>query len=146
LTIVAYKDGVMASDGRISAGQSIESDTARKVHKLADGSLFGSAGNWASCVSMLKLLKKSLKDKKELPAVVMRKLDALFVTPEKVLWYYDRGTWVKWDVVPYAAIGSGADTANGAMDAGASAREAVAITCKRNVFCGGTIRTVELEK
>lgn len=41
----------------------------------------------------------------------------------------------------FVAEGSGADIAIGAMDAGASAIEAIKITCKRDIYTGGKIQS-----
>lgn len=44
------------------------------------------------------------------------------------------------------AIGSGRDFALAAMDMGASAKEAVEAAAKRDVYTGGTIRTLIIDK
>lgn len=49
-----------------------------------------------------------------------------------------------WVERPFA-IGSGRDFALAAMDMGATAKEAVEMAAKRDVYTGGTIRTVIID-
>jgi ATP-dependent protease HslVU (ClpYQ) peptidase subunit len=44
MTTIAYRDGELATDSRITAGDMIVSDKRRKVHRLRDGSLVAWAG------------------------------------------------------------------------------------------------------
>jgi ATP-dependent protease HslVU (ClpYQ) peptidase subunit len=46
---------------------------------------------------------------------------------------------------PFMAWGSGRDFALGAMAMGATAREAVAVACRFNVYCGNGIDAFDLK-
>ena len=59
--------------------------------------------------------------------------DAGFPTEEDT--ESDMGVWPAATMGGYAACGSGGDYALAAMDAGATARQAVEIACKRNIHC-----------
>ena len=54
------------------------------------------------------------------------------------------GIWPATSMSGYAAVGSGADYALSAMDAGANARDAVAIACRRNIYCRPPIHVLQL--
>jgi len=45
----------------------------------------------------------------------------------------------------YVCLGTGANYAQGALDAGATPLEAVKIACRRNLYCGGKIQRVKLK-
>jgi 20S proteasome alpha/beta subunit len=146
MTVVAYRDGIMAGDGRVCSGSIIEEDGARKVFRLPDGTLVGVSGKWARCQAFVRIMTKASEaEKKKLPSDVIKGIDALVVDPKgKTIWYYESGAWLKVKT-PYTCIGSGYVSALAAMDAGATAEEAVRIACKRHVHCGGRVSTVSLK-
>ena len=45
MTTIAYKDGVLAGDQRLTSKGFIWHDKERKVFRLRDGSLFGASGD-----------------------------------------------------------------------------------------------------
>lgn len=142
MTTIAYKDGVIAYDSRQTRNDRIVSDSAPKC-QVVDGVSFFLSG--AVC------------DEKALIA-------AYFGTPSPapvecsgyvvdggklILVGHDdkTGIW-KQDLEPSNpdAIGSGAAYALAAMDMGATAEDAVRAAMKRDIYTGGAVRTVLIER
>lgn len=127
----------------------IDQDDFKKIWRLADGSLFGMAGDYNRGLFLYQLLVTQAKHKKKsgkatnLPKASLKGVAALLVSPTKTLWYYSDGMWEKLDR-EYAAVGSGFEVATVAMDFGATAKEAVQAACRRISTCGGKIRTLEV--
>jgi len=125
-----------------------------KIKRLSSGALLGGAGENDSR-EMERLLDK-IKHPDKLPTrqeLIMLKLDytGLIVFPRGGCWMIstgktdeagyaddedeDMGVWPAATIGGYAACGSAQDLALAAMDAGATARQAVEIACKRNIHC-----------
>lgn len=130
MTVVAYRDGIMCADSRTTQGNTIIGTTT-KIHRLDSGALFGVAGDEESrelhrLVNKVKTSNKlpSSKELKELGQTYT----ALLVFPSGEGWRFDigrndedgeYGSVTRLGV--YAAVGSGANFALGALDIGASA-------------------------
>lgn len=144
MTTVAYRDGVLASDGRVTIKDVVDSDNDRKIFRLSDGSVFGMAGEYIGGLKLLALMKQQAKKPApKLPSPTLKGTKALFITPENTLWYFEVDFWEKLKH-PYYAIGSGGKFALAAMDAGADAKAAVRIGMKRDVYSGGKLRWLEV--
>jgi ATP-dependent protease HslVU (ClpYQ) peptidase subunit len=138
LTTIAYRDGVLAGDGRVSAGDTIVASSKKKVYRLKDGSLLGSAGSQEDGERLRIALEKGDAAPK-LPNCF-----ALRISTESGIWYYEGSAWVHVNE-PYTAIGSGSAHALTAMDCGLPAVEAVRMAIKRDPLSGGRVRTVVLK-
>lgn len=144
MTTIAYRDGVLAGDGRVTQSDMVVSSDTRKVHRLKDGRLFGWAGTAAQAEELLVALRKG----KETP--VLASLQALLISLDSgggsspTVSYYEDGVW-RVEREKFYALGSGSAFALGAMDHGATAAEAVKIASKRDVSSGGKVRTVKLK-
>lgn len=138
MTTVAYRDGVLAADSRITSGDMVVSDKATKVHRLRSGHLFG----WAGTAEDAEMLKRSLQKGHKPPP----NLDviALLATPLDGLKVFEGNIWVPVKD-PYYAIGTGAPYAIGAMDAGADACKAATIGSKRDTSSGGKVKSVKFK-
>lgn len=141
MTTVAYRDGILAADGRVTTKDFIESDNDRKIFRLTDGSLFGTSGDYAGGLQMYRLLFASSKLKKPNLPSISAKIRALLINND--IWYYEGGVWEK-RKDDYLAIGTGGKFALAAMDAGATAKEAVRVGIKRDIYSGGKLRWLEL--
>lgn len=140
MTTIAWRDGVLAGDGRITIENDIVTDTQRKVSVIG-GYLFG----WCGTVEQAEIMRRHLvKDKKGLPK--LEGITCILVEPNGTPHIYEGNIWNKISRKQYHAIGSGAVCALSAMDAGASAKEAVKIAIKRNVSTGGRVTSVSLKK
>jgi ATP-dependent HslUV protease, peptidase subunit HslV len=123
------RDGkvAMASDGQVTLDKTVMKATARKVRRLAEGSvLAGFAGATADAFQLFELFEKKLKEHaRSLPRAavelakqwrtdrLLRRLEALLVVADRehVLVVSGAGDVLEPDVVPggaVAAVGSGA--------------------------------------
>jgi ATP-dependent protease HslVU (ClpYQ) peptidase subunit len=135
MTTIAYRDGVLASDGRTSSGNVVLSDNEKKIMRLSDGALFALAGDVAYTGPMLE----ALEDDAELPKADGA-FTAVIVETNGALRIYEGAGGFMAIVEPFAAFGSGAAVAYGAMEMGASAEEAVRIATRRDTYSGGAIQ------
>lgn len=149
MTVIAYRDGVMAADGRVTSKDFILRDNDKKVFKLKDGSLLGMAGSVVGCVIIQREVERAVKDGKKakvlsLPSINVKNAEALLVGPGGEIWFFSSREWERIPE-PYTAIGAGYLVAMTALDYGASAEEACKYVCKRVSSCGGKIRVVKLD-
>lgn len=134
-----------------------------KIKRLSSGALLGSAGD-NDCRAIIALLDK-VKHPDKLPttaelAATKCDYDGLIAFPKGGVWHIstgkhddagypadeeaDFGIWQATTMGGYAAVGSGADYALSALDAGATAKEAVIIACKRNIYCRLPVYAIRL--
>lgn len=138
MTTLAYRDGELATDSRVTAGDMIVSDRRKKVHRLRDGSIVA----WSGSVQQAELLLRAMRKKTAAPRLT--EIAALHLRADGSLWEYEGEAWVKQDP-GYYATGSGSAYAFAAMDAGASAKEAVRIAIKRDAGSGGRVQSLKLK-
>lgn len=155
MTTIAYRDGVMASDSQMTA-QNIKTQKYNKLHRLRGGALLGQSGD-ADIRSLLSILQGSKTDKHipsgSMLASLKADLECILVLPNKHIWVVYTGM-IKdtefWEggavrcLDPFITAGSGGQLALGAMEAGASAIEAVKIACRRDTFSGLPVRSLSL--
>lgn len=139
MTTIAYKDGELAADSRITAGDTIITDGRKKVHRLRDGSIVAWAGSLQDAMRLLTSMRKGHVAPK------LDEIEALHVHTDGSVWEYEGHVWVKQQVNEHCAVGSGTPYALAAMDAGASAREAVKIAVKRDINSGGRVQSLSLK-
>ncbi len=157
MTCIAWRAGVMACDSCWTYGDTHVASLI-KIKRLSSGALLGQAGD-NDARNMEALLDK-VRDWRKLPtkqelAATKDNFMGLLAIPKGGVWViasgpvdevgwpvsdsYDEreeiGIWPATTIGGYAATGSGADYALAAMDAGATARQAVEIACKRNINC-----------
>ena len=130
----------------------IQTSSLTKIQRLSSGALYGGAGD-GDDRTLVALLDKArtyerLPPREDL-ADIAGDFDSLLVFPNGTMvmltknsedtqvWLANRGV---------AAIGSGRDLAIGAMAAGKSAREAVAIACAWDMNSRLPVHTLELRK
>lgn len=135
----------MAGDGRETAGIGTDSsayvvrDDCPKVFKLTDGRLYGGAHASESIIR----LQNALEAGEQPPQ--LSDIAGLMIDTRGRMWLYEGNIWQRLNG-KYYAIGSGAFAALCAMDAGATAIEAVRIGIRRDVFSGGKLTSVRLGK
>ncbi|WKW34386.1 proteasome subunit beta [Pseudomonas viridiflava] len=138
MTTIVYKDGVIAHDTRQTRNGAIVSDDCSKCQVVGGVSFF---------------LSGAVCDEKALiaayfgtPSASPVECSGYAVDNGKLLMvgHDDKtGIWKQpLDLENPDAIGSGAAYALAAMDMGASAEEAVSAAMKRDIYTGGTVRTV----
>ena len=156
MTTIAVKDGIMVGDGRCSLGSTVIKDDMVKVFWI-NNHLMGGAGRARSISTFAQWLQKhtdytivnqEVGDLVDLIPPVLQddeEFTALVLTPDKQVLMYDGNVALNLGQDVPASIGSGSVFALAAMDAGASAEEAVKIAMKRDVYSGGEITVVQLE-
>ena len=154
MTTIAYKDGTMAADSQLTRGDTIPMFGTCKIIEN-DGWLIGVAGDLADIVRIENALAWHLSEttaegtgkteKRALTAIGKDCNDAqlLVVTPTYQVYEFDMSRIGVLINLPFYAIGSGADFALGAMEAGATARRAVEVSTKFDIRSGGQINTAE---
>lgn len=148
MTTIAYRNGVMACDSCWQSNH-LQTTSLTKIARLASESLFGAAGD-GDIRALLTLLDKvrlpgRLPSRAEL-ATLKCDVEGILVFPRgqvmmisiapggtdrNNLDHYEAQTWPANRGI--AAAGTGGELALGAMAAGKSAREAVAIACKCDI-------------
>lgn len=162
MTTIAFRAGIMACDSCWTYyGTQVAS--AIKIKRLSSGALLGQAGD-NDCRG-IELLLDRIKDPRKLPTraeltATRESFHGLLALPRGGVFCVatakvdesgfpvdgdeDIGVWLATTMGGYAAVGSGADYALAAMDAGASAREAVSIACRRDVFSRPPVHVLKL--
>lgn len=139
MTTIAYKDGVIAHDGQVTAGHIIMCSNAIKSN-IVNGTAFFMAG---SDSDEKQFIYAYLNDEKlpkisDLQCFIVRNGMVLLSSSEsRIIWSCEAS---KID-----AIGSGRDFALAAMDLGLSAKDAVEAACKRDIYSGGKIRSYRVD-
>lgn len=156
MTTIAFKNGVIASDSRVTveseAGGARNFDTKKLFRAKVDikgtqqevilatagesapGSLF--VEHWST--------GKSLAEIRELFTYSEADFTILVVTAQGL---FEVDKWCVLEPVyePFYAIGSGSKLAMGAMEAGVSAQRAVEIACKRDPYTAPPVVTMRLK-
>jgi hypothetical protein len=143
MTTIAYRDGVLAGDGRETNQNDEHSswymvrDDCVKVFKLKDGSLFGGAHGSEDIERLYISLMKGQ------PPPKLEDIAGLRIDTKRRIWVYEGNIWQRVKL-PFYAVGSGAEFALSAMDAGAGAVKAVKVGINRDLWSGGKITAVRL--
>lgn len=141
MTILAYNrnERSIACDSRFTTGE--RKQYGRKFKELADGRVILFAGDVREGRKAIRYIERNAA----LPADLLTEtVVVVFDRKRKVVLVYDEHH-VPERVRDSEAWGSGADFAIGALDAGASAEQAVKITCRRSTSCGGKIHVFNME-
>ena len=149
MSVIAFKDGVMASDSRGWAGRFKASPgRKKKLHRLRDGSLLGvSSGQVGMADKFAAWMKRGGKSDDwhgklpdNLSAMRFMPNGDLYVAEDSIDW-----TGPHKGMTMYA-IGSGGDFAMGAMVAGRSAIEAVRIACQLDAYSATPVFVLKRKK
>jgi len=141
MTTIATDGVTIAGDGRATANGTVSSDQVIKVHRLPHGRAVGSAGEATKGLIAIRALQAG----EDLSGLDLEGVYLVVIDGTNTVQSYEETANPLELPTPYA-IGSGRDVALGALDAGASPKEAVAIAIKRDVFTGGRIRTVTVKQ
>lgn len=145
MTVVVYRDGVMAGDRLVTRGGYRVGYTT-KVFRTGDGSLWGCAGETASISNFTGWLLGGMEG--AMPVPIDRgetsSYCVLHVDAGGVVRRLEAEGWCCAGGYGYAVIGSGLAVALGALHAGASARDAVLAAIEHTADCGGAVDEVRL--
>ncbi len=151
-TIIAdRRTGVMVSDNQ-STLENIKTP-CRKVFRMTNGpnkgTLIGTSGERGPSLIFVEWYKthgaRDFSD--DLSACSEdEEFLCILLTPKRKIFTVDRYFYIEEVEERYWAIGSGGDMVLGAMDAGATAVEALKIACKRDVNTSTMGRKLQVEK
>jgi ATP-dependent protease HslVU (ClpYQ) peptidase subunit len=139
MTTIACDGQLMAGDGLVTREGMIVGQGVAKVWRARDGAILGGAGTYG----FDKALTAWWEAGAEGAFPHGKEINALILKPDgSCLFVGDCGYPTEQELP--TAIGSGCEYALGAMDAGATAEQAVAIAAKRNPTTGGKITAIRL--
>lgn len=154
-TIIVHGDKMLC-DGQITSGERIDSYNFKKIRKI-NGCVIGGAGRLSSVLAFFDWFdtySNSLSVKSSAPEVEIMipeginddDFTGLVMFTDGEVFLYEGGKRCYPVFNPnYYAIGSGADWALAALDAGATPEEALEIAKKRDVYSGGETFIEKLE-
>ena len=135
MTIVCYRDGVLAADSLVLEGGT-RVGQVRKFRVFQCGTVIAFSGHLSAGSWFLKEVTPAT-----MPDELPKDFNAMKVDPHGDVYHLEseNRVWFKIEA-PFHAIGSGSYLAIGAMAMGADAREAVTVACTYETGCGGPIR------
>ena len=147
MTVIATRDGILASDSQLTGGEGSYLTDCRKIKKVK-GWLIGASGDFGpSELFMNKFDPSIIEEKRIVPwGSKDETMCAIIVSPKGKVYYMEtNGTFIH---VPNGriAIGCGELCAMGAMEVGASAVDACKAAIKHVEGCGGRIRVLRISK
>ncbi len=160
MTDIAWDGKVLAADSRSSTENLMHLTNCRKIFKLSNGAILGTAGDDDDRdvrVVLSKATPRKMPTRQQL-ADTKTEFSGLMVFPKGHLFmisigWTEHGQDGEWtaSVSPIsdriAAVGHGMEYAYGVMEHGGSAREAVRVACKRDLSCALPVQwaTFEIE-
>jgi len=143
MTVVAFRDGVMASDSAVTTGDEFFC-TTQKLFRAKDGSIAGFTGNLSQMGTFKRWFEESY------PEVEVPKMggtwETLIVHPDLSMWWTN-GKGLLVEIKGQSmTIGSGGMWAKGALEAGATPAQAVQVAIDYNTACRGPIQIMQLEQ
>lgn len=155
MTTIAYKDGIIASDSCISSGGNFV-DQAQKFQRLPNGVVVGFCGDM-DVRAIMSIFSKVSSPEDVPPSKTLLETDCdcecLIIFPDgrvfNLMINVEEGKRKSAHFTEYGrrsglAVGSGADLAIGAMSAGKSAEEAVAIACEFDLKSKPPVQTLQV--
>jgi len=143
MTIIACRDGIMAADGLSMCNGVVLATNLKKIYWIEGrGSLVGCCGNSSCIARFMSRMASSSMDDNEIPGdlKIGESFGAIELRSDGKVWEWDNGLFAMDDVQEFYAIGSHFEFAMGAMAMGASAAEAVELTCEGTTRAGGDIQ------
>ena len=150
MSTIAYRDGWLASDSGAWAGDSFFGDT-QKIFLVPFGdevALMGLVGDLYACIKFrLWFMNEYLPEGECIGEGDLKPED-----PVEAIVIYPDGAVELWDsnLVPYYmkmdfyALGNGRDFAIGAMEAGATAEQAIEAACKYDAHTQGPVTKINI--
>lgn len=155
MTTIAYRDGVLVGDGRMTSGDIIVSESTQKVFKKTGEILgieiaaFGITGHSSAIHLINKVIDSGIDIGTEFPIGIYFNILAV-CTDGRVIEVNKQEEDARCHInimnSDYHAAGSGYQIALGAMAAGANSVKAVYCAVKHNSSTGGDIKVIEVFK
>ena len=142
MTVIAWDGRTLAADKMCcAAGYGY---TVTKIHRLRDGSLAAFTGDGDHAMSLLDWLNGAMDPRAYPDPQKDNDTSAFVVRPDGLCWSYGKTAYPQRMEDKFYAAGHGRDFALAAMHCGLSARDAVELTCKLDVFCGNGVDAMEI--
>lgn len=143
MTVIAWDGRTLAADKMAcSAGFGY---TVTKLHRLRDGSLVALSGDCDHALALLAWLNAAQNPAAYPDAQKDSDTSAFVVRPDGSCWSYGKTAYPQRVEDRLYAMGHGRDFALAALHCGLSAREAVELTCRLDVFCGNGVDVMTRE-
>lgn len=136
ITTIAYDGKTLAADTQGNASFILK---GHKLHRLANGSLFGAAGSLQETLAVLGWLNGGEKP------TDLENFEGLIIEASGASVLGERLIRVP-SLEPFYAIGSGSHFALAAMACGCTAVEAVRIAARFDPYTGGRVESMKLGK
>ena len=139
MTIIAYRNGVMAADSSAWIGRSVHR-WSRKLLRSEDGCLFGVTGQCAEGQAYLSWIAGFQQGREPMPSVIDgdTSFDVLRVQPDGKIAVLTQFGWEAF-AAPYYVIGAAQAVAWGALFAGADAETAVRAAIEHSDAASGDV-------
>jgi ATP-dependent HslUV protease subunit HslV len=141
MTVIAYRDGVMAAD-TLGSDSVLKVSGMRKIARGPDGTLYGCGGRASICCDFLRWVDGGCDGDRPALKRDDDTADVLVARPDGSVSIW---TWAGDEDYPgceYLSIGSGSAVAMGAMFMGALAEDSVRAGIEHGIGCGGTVMVV----
>jgi hypothetical protein len=146
VSVVVYKDGVLAADSKAWGGRGNASPgQKRKIHRLDDGTrvgvvsaIIGQPEKFVSWLAAGADPDAWKGDKPDLAAIIVRPNGDVFLSYDSL--YFSGPIDSR-----QHAIGSGSDFALGALEMGATIDQAIAVACRLDACCGLPVHILQPE-
>lgn len=156
-TIIATRNKIL-SDGKVTVGSRVDTLNFKKVRKIGDY-LVGGAGRLSSILTFFSWFEQNLQcqaAQETIPGLMIQsdpdkedeEFVALVVHPDGKIYMHEGNNPTRAYPLTedYYAVGSGADFALAALDAGATPEEAMEVAKLRDAFSGGETFIEEIEE
>ena len=144
MTIIAYKDGTIAADRRVSIG-CLKTQTT-KIFRTPEGGLVGASGNGPILRAMIEWAVKGMLDNEYPECAKENDSDMLYIAPDRKIWLYSTNRFGLRIEAPYHAIGGGSEFAMAAMYLGKTAVEAVEVANALSPCCGEGVDRLDYDR
>ena len=144
MTIICYRDGVMASDSLVTDGDA-RAGTIEKLSINRKKWMAGAAGAIHPCQEFHAWVMAGCDGEFD-PSCDDGEFSGILVSPSGVIYDVDADGKRSRIKAEYVVCGSGSSYALGAMAFGATAVEAVQVAIKLCVTCGGDLQVITRKK
>lgn len=141
MSVVVYRDGVLASDSLMSdedSGEWLGRMDKIKFHPVHG--LFGAVGAAEDVSAFLAWVDDGIKT-----PTLFESINAIQVAVDGKVYFWTDFARTEATDTPFLAIGAGRLVALGALEKGATASEACEIACKYVASCGLPVRTLTID-
>lgn len=142
MTTLAYKDGVLAADMQVTAGN--RKFQFSKARHTKDGGLVGGAGNLAQVIKVLRWVAEGMDDDKP-DFGDEGEFECIWVSPDGSVYLLDDALEPMKIEDGFLAIGSGGPYAVAAMHLGRSPEEAVEVAARFDPATSGPVQVWRLQ-